>query len=214
MMRLVLHFFELLACVTGVIYWQRIRHGIWKWFPFYLAVIFITEITLLYIGYVLELSAINIKGNNYFLIPLEFLFFFLLFYLWFETGKAKTWMLSGIILYGVSLFIDIIFLGESKFWFYSFSYTTGNIILLIAEFLFFYKFINSREILKYRSSMMFWISTGLLIFYLGSLPFYGLWNTLVVKYPILFNNYWMVIMCMNCTMYLFFCFAFIWGKPK
>ena len=209
-----LNLFELLACITGFIYWKKIRFSIWKWFVVYLAVIALTELSLEFIGYILHKPGVTVKVSLYFLIPFEFLFFLGLFYFWFDTRKAKLWILAGIVLYLISFLIDIAFLGQTRFWFYSFSYTTGNIILLMAEFLFFYKFINSQEILQYRSSMMFWTSAGLLIFYLGSLPFYGLWNTLVDKYPLLFNNYWMVVMCMGCIMYLFFCFAFIWGKPK
>ena len=214
LLRILLNLFELLACVTGFLHWKRVQQTIWKWFVLYLAVIVLAEIGLEYIGYALDLTEINISITVYFLIPFEFLFFLLLFYFWFDKRKARLWILACIIIYIISFVVDIVFLRETRFWFFSFSYTIGNAVLLIAEFLFFNRFINSREILHYRTSMMFWTGTGLLIFYMGSLPFYALWNTLVVHYPNVFNNYWIVVMCLNCIMYLFFCFAFIWGKPK
>jgi hypothetical protein len=213
-MRLMLNFFELLACASALIYFRKIRNTGWKWFAVYLFIITITEIFLEYNGYILHKPQLTAFVNFYFSIPFEFLFFLGLFFFWFERKKDKAWVLSGIVLYVLSFFAELFILNDKKFWFLSFSYTTGNIVLLITEFLFFYRFINSSEILAYRSSMMFWISTGLLIFFLGSFPFYGLWNTLAVNYPTLFNNYWMVAMGLGCVMYLFFCFSFIWGKPK
>ena len=75
-------------------------------------------------------------------------------------------------------------------------------------------FLRSDQVLNYRNSRMFWISIGLLIFYLGSLPLYGVWNTLAKNYPAVFNTYWMVLINLNYLMYISFSISFIWGKQK
>jgi hypothetical protein len=213
-LRIGLNFFELIACVMGFIYWKKIRNSYWKFFPVYLAVIVITELTAEYTGYVAGNWKLTADLYYFFGIPIQFVFFYWLFYKWFEHHKERNWALTGAVIYLITLLTDILFFNQMKFWFSSLSYLTGNIILLVLIIIFFLKFINSSQILNYRASMMFWTCTGLLIFYLGSLPFYGLWNTLVKKHYDVFNTYWIVQICFNYCMYLFFAFAFIWGKPK
>jgi len=212
--RLLLNFFELLACVAGFISWKKVKDSFWKWLVIYLSLITVTEIGNEYIGYRLGNERLNAGINFFFSIPLQFIFFFWLFYQWFQPRNEKRWPLAGAAIYFISLLTELLYFGERKLWFLSFSYTTGNIVLLLLTLLFFYNFMNSDEILKYKNSMMFWVSLGLLFFYLGSLPFFGLWNTLATGYPNVFNQYWMVQMGLNCLMYLFFSIAFIWGKPK
>jgi hypothetical protein len=212
--RLLLNLFELLACIAGFIYWKKIKKSYWKWLSVYLTVIAITELLAEYIGYQLGNEQLNADINFFFSIPLQFIFFFWLFYKWFESYKERKWPLAGAATYFISLMTELFYFSDKKLWFLSFSYTTGNIVLLVLTLLFFYNFMRSDEILKYKQSMMFWVCLGLLFFYLGSLPFFGLWNTLAIEYPNLFNRYWIVQISLNCLMYLFFAIAFIWGKPK
>lgn len=213
-LRLVLNFFELLACVVGFIHWKKYNNSHWKWLIIYLAIITFTELIAEYCGYVLKDLQLNTRINFFFSIPIQFLFFTWLFYKWFELRKGKKWPLLGAGIYLVSLLAELLYFNDKKLWFLSFSYTTGNIVLLVLALLFFYNFIRSDEILTYRHSMMFWVCLGLLFFYLGSLPLFGLWNTLAGEYPNLFNAYWIVQMSLNYLMYIFFSIAFVWGKPN
>lgn len=213
-LRFGLNFFELLACVTGFIVWAKIRHTHWKWFPVYLAIIVLVEGTGKYIFYVIEDPALNVNVYRYFGLPVQFLFFCWLFRQYLKNYKEKNWPLFGAIIYIICWIGDFLYFNKQVFVFQSFSYTSGNIVLLVLIILFFVKFMNSDEILKYRSSMMFWTCIGLLVFYLGSLPFYGLWNTLRSNYFDIFNTYWIIQISLNYLMYLCFTIAFIWGKPK
>lgn len=214
LLRLMLYFFELCACVTGIFYWKKVKDTYWKWFVAYLAVITVTELSAEYIGTILKNEALNIIINIYWSIPLQFLFFCWLFYRWFQKESKRKWALAGAVTFIAALVIEVSFFDKQNLVFLSLSYLTGNIVLLLLVLLFLLNFIQSDEILTYRTSMMFWVGLGLLIFYLGSLPFFGLWNTLAIKYPDVFNVYWVVQMSLNCLMYLFFSIAFIWGNPK
>jgi hypothetical protein len=204
-----LNFFEILACITGFIYWKKIRNTYWKWFPVYLSVIVGIELT----GKVLP-KDINVILYGYFGIHVMFFFFFWLFLKYFKDTRERNWPLIGMATYSLAWLMEMLFLKETTLSFFSFAYTFGNVILAIFVLLFFIRFINSDRILGYRSDMMFWVCCGLLIFYLGSLPLYGLWNTLSKKYFDVFNTYWIIHMALNYTMYIFFSIAFIWGKPK
>lgn len=209
-----LNFFELAACIIGFINWKKIKDTYWKWFPVYLAIIFTTEIVAEYIGNVLKLTSVTSGIYFFFAIPFQFLFFCWLFSRWYSVKKERLLSWLGAIVFIVSWALDYLFIGEKKQIFLSFSYTVGNIVLLILMLQFFISFVNSNKILSYKTEPMFWVSLGLLIFYLMTFPFFGLWNTLVTKYPDFFIKYWLFQMILNCSMYSFFSLAFILGKWK
>ena len=213
-LRIGLNCFELLAATVGFFYLKELRNGYWKFFPVYLAIVFLIEVTGEYTGYVLHAVQFNIALYRYFGIPFQYLFFCWLFWKYFQQTDVAKWPLVGAAVYLVCCIVDIIHPIGTKAAFYSFSYMVGSIVLLALVLLFLFKFMRSEEILFYRRSRMFWVATGLLVFYLLSLPLYGLWNTLVYDYPEVFNQYWMVTMVLDALMYLFFTFAFIWGKPR
>ncbi len=207
-------FFELLACVIGFIYWKKIRNTYWRWFPVYLGLIVMIELTGKVLLDVFDDRASNIALYNYFGIPIQFLFFIWLFYCIFKNKKIKRWPIVGLVTYLGAWITERFFLTDTRTWFMSFSYTVGNAILLILIILFFIKFINSDEILDYKQSMMFWVSLGLLLFYLGTFPYYALRNTLHDNYRQLFNIYFYTSFILDYAMYILFSIAFIWGKAK
>lgn len=203
---------ELLACLTGIVYWQKIKHSYWKWFVVYLALITLLEATGFYIRVGLQQN--NIALYYWLIVPLEFLFFFWLLGKYGNGQVQKKWSLVATATYVLCFLIDQIWLQHTQFAFSSFSYCIGNILLLVLIIRFFLTFSTSNDILRYKENGMFWVCLGLLVFYIGSLPFYGLWNTLRNNYPTLFNNYWIVQTVLLYCMYLFFAISFIWGKLK
>jgi hypothetical protein len=211
LVNIILNCFELAACITGFLFWNKIRHTYWKWFPVYLAIIVAIELTAEYFSYVQLNQPINDAIYWYIGLPLEFLFFFWLFYQYF---KPRKWPLILASIYVVIWFLDQVYLSNMNLNFDSFSYTIGNALLLIYLFIFFIKFSNSNAILHYRSSMFFWVALGLLIFYVGTFPFYGMRTTLIREYPGIFYVYWYIQFFLNYCMYSLFIVAFIWGRPK
>ena len=175
------YFLELLASITGFAYWKNIKDTYWKWFPVYLLVIVISELIGVYLSHGLKNSDLNGILYNYFVIPLEFLFFIWLFAKYFESPNERRWAIGGAIIYSVSWIIEILFPKKKAVWFMSLSFTIGNIVLLILVILFFIRLVNSEKILHFKRSMMFWVALGVLIFPL-TFPFYALRNTLYIDY--------------------------------
>jgi hypothetical protein len=211
---MVLNMLEFSACITGFIYWKKIRHSYWRWFPVYLGIIVLTEITAEYFSYARADYGVNRNIYRFFGIPFEFLFLFWLFHQYFyKTSKTK-WPLFSAAVYLICLLVDILYVGKMKLFFDSFSYTIGNMLLLVLLLMFFLKFIKSDEILEYRRSMMFWVCLGLIIFYLGSLPFYGLKTTLYHLDHDFYYLYLYIQFGLNYLMYILFALSFIWGRPK
>jgi uncharacterized membrane protein YfcA len=210
---IVLNILEASAFVSSIIYWRKIRNTYWRWFSFYLLFIVISEAIGAYLA-TRETNTLNNAFFNYFEIPMEFLFFFWLFSRSFKKTKYS-WLpvvCSGV--YVLSWVLDIIYFNKMRFIFYSLSYTVGNLLLLVLILQFFIRLVMSDEILTFRKNMLFWVSSGLLLFYLGSFPYYGLRNTIAYNYQDIYTTYSYIAYILNCFMYLMFIFSFVWGKPN
>jgi hypothetical protein len=201
------------ACVTGFIFYKRLSNSYLRYFPFYLAFIILSEAT----GWLLKknmLALTNAMFFNYVVIPTEFLFFFWLFHKYFSNRKYNKLAMACMAVYIMSWIVDISYFNSNIYSFNSSTYTIGNLLLLILIFRFFIELITTEDILHFKSNMLFWISGGLLLFYLGTFPYFGLLNTLARDYPELHEVYRNVTIVLNILMYLMFTFSFIWGKPN
>ena len=202
---------EIIAFLVGVFYMRSLKRSKFILFVFYLGIIISSELL-----YDLLLKN-NIKFQNlhiYFVIPLEFLFFHWLYYQFSTTREKRRIIVCGVI-YIIAFFIERVFLNDpQKYSFSSFSYTIGNVVLLFVIFQYFIRLINSERILYFYHERLFWISCGLLLFYLGTSPYFGLNNYLYNSYPNIFWKYVYVMYFLNCSMYLLFAASFIWGKDK
>jgi hypothetical protein len=201
------------SCITGFIYWKKIKQTVWRNFPLYLLFVSCSEIFGYYSDYN-NLSVLNQYYFNYFEIPIEFLFFFWLFHQALRRASINWLPRACAVIYLLSWLADIFYVSQFHFFFYSISYTIGNLLLLILILSFLMKLTGSNAILTFRQNMFFWVSFGLLLFYLGSFPYYLLRNDIAYKHPNLNIAYTNVIDILGSLMYLMFIFSFIWGKPK
>lgn len=210
---IILHVSELIACITGFIFLKKLNNSFFRYFPFYLLFIVLSEAA----GYLLKISDMKMASKllfNYIVIPVEFLFFYLVFYFSLANKRYKKLPLLCMVIYILCWMIDILFIGNMKFWFYSFSYTVGNLLLLVLIFRFYFNLITTSDVLYFKSNQLFWISGGLLIFYLGTFPYYSLLNTIAYNQPGLHSTYRHIVIILNILMYLMFTFSFIWGKQN
>ncbi len=209
-----LNFCELTACIAGFYHWKKIKHTYWKWFPLYLGIIFLTEMTGKLLRSSPDTAAWNIKLYTYFGIPVQFLFFFWLFSQQQGSLPQKRLPIIATTVYIACWLTERLLLTETRLWFTSFSYTIGNLLLIILIIHYLLRFVNSDDILYYKQHRMFWVSVGLAVFYLGTFPFYALRNTLYYNYNQIFTVYQSIQLILDCLMYLIFSLAFLWGKPK
>ena len=199
---------EIIAAVVGLIYYNRIKKTYWKWFVLYLFYIAVYEIITRIAAY-----DFAVKIDFYFAkiqVPIEFLFFFWLYAVQSFKSKKIFWICSS--LYLLSLIPDES-LSQGNYFFSSFNYIIGTLILLLFVVLEFNKQIKSDNILLFTKNKMFYVNIGIVLFYIGTLPFFGLYYP-IMKEPEIWNNYYIYFMISNCIMYLLFAASFIWGKVK
>ncbi len=213
----VLKGFEILAAVSGIICWKKWKHTHLKWFIGYLWLIVLAEITGQYLHF-LKMPLVNRNMYHYLVIPGEFFFFFWLLSRQREIPGTRKTAIAGAILYLLLWILDTYVLSadayRSSYWFSSLSYSGGNLVLLVLILMFFVHFSNSPQILYFRNNAVFWVSVGLLIFYLGSFPYFGMRNLMYRSYRETFWVYSYIMMALNCLMYLSFSIGIIWGKPN
>lgn len=151
---------------------------------------------------------------NYFIIPLEFFFWYWFFYQHFKEKNEKLIIKTGMLLLAISFIVEWLFFYDAKAVFISLSYTLGNLILLLFILMYFKNLIHSKRILTFDKELEFWICCGLLIFYLGTFPMFGLYNYFLNNYPQELRVYYVVMLILNSLMYLLFSFGMLWTKPK
>jgi hypothetical protein len=198
---------EVLAAIAGCITYSKWKNSYLKWFVIYLCVIVISETC----SRMIHIKSEN--GVNYFtliIVPIEILFMNLFFYKSLSSNR-KILIIIGSALYIISWLVENTIFNKADYYFRSLSYTFGNLFIAIYTILYFIEFVNSSKILGYKKSAVFWIVLGMLVFYVGTFPFYGLYNELAKNLDIFYPVAW-VAMSLNYCMYLLFTIGFIWGK--
>ena len=157
--------------------------------------------------------AFNIKKQEYYAfwgIPIQYLFFYWLYALKSLKNKKLFFVCSSIYLL---TFIPLEILNQRIRVLYSINLTMGSIILIVLVVLEFLKQIKNDDILKFKENKMFYINTGVILFYVGTYPFSAFYHMLL-KYPEIWNVYYFYFLIANCIMYLLFTASFIWGKHQ
>ncbi|KMQ63473.1 hypothetical protein ACM40_01325 [Chryseobacterium sp. BLS98] len=200
---------EGIAALISLIYYNRgNKDGYWKYFSIYLILMFVSEAIGKWGHLFIEYD--KPKFFNYFVIPVEFLFFYWL-YAAKSLGRPKLFYILSI-LYLLSFIPSEIFFTTKKIIF-SFNYTFGCLILMVLVIMEYYKQINSTEILNFSRNKMFYINLGVTLFYIGTLPFWTFFS-LLAKYKELWDMYFNYFLISGIIMYLLFSISFIWGKQN
>jgi hypothetical protein len=203
---------EALALVTGIITWKKWAHTHYKWVAPYLFFIVTAECTGYYLDYTKQLETLNVMYNAI-VIPTEISFVCWLFYKsppeTFKKLIAVLWSC-----YLMSLLLESLYFNSADYIFRSFSYTTGNVIMLILVLRYFTWLTRSENILSFKSSIMFWLSAGILVFYGGTLVYYGLYNVMAKKDIAMFISYTWIMIGLNYAMYILFTIGLIWSKAN
>ncbi|WP_027380238.1 hypothetical protein [Chryseobacterium daeguense] len=199
---------EGLAAVVSLIFYKRIKDQPWKYFVFYLIFIFLCESVGKWAGYFIDYN--KQAFFNYFVIPVQFIFFY-----WLYAAKSfqRPKLFITLSLVYLLSFIPSEFLFSTDKVMFSLNYTLGCLILMILVVMEYYKQINDSNILNFDKNRMFYINLGVTLFYIGTLPFWTFLE-LIKAYREIFNIYFAYFLVSGIVMYLLFSISFIWGKQS
>jgi len=152
------------------------------------------------------------KQNNTFLYNLfstsEFCFYFFFFHSVLKAHLKKNLIFCIIILYMVLALINI-FLFQGKYNFHTYTYIIGCMICIIMSISYFYFLFKHPKTNNLRSDPVFWVSTGLLVYYSCTLPIYGILNFLSNLSVPFYKGFIFIIEFMNIALYLLFTIGFL-----
>ncbi|MFP8896218.1 MULTISPECIES: hypothetical protein [Chryseobacterium] len=199
---------EAFAAIISLIYYNRVKKQHWKYLAIYLILIFLCESAVKWGEKPLKIDRINF--HNYFVIPLQFIFFY---WLYAKESLKKTklfYILTGA--YLLTYILRALFFPEKKVIF-SFNYNIGCLLLMALVIMEYYKQVNSSDILNFSKNKMFYINLGVTLFYIANMPFMT-FNSLLWKYIDIWDIYFIYFQVSGAVMYILFASSFIWGKQS
>lgn len=96
----------------------------------------------------------------------------------------------------------------------SIAFISGGFLIAIALFLFYQDFLSSNEILNYKKSLSFWITFGLLLYYLGTIPITSIMNYMNGTPKVVLDSLFIIQYLLVIFMYSCFIFGAIWSQKK
>lgn len=207
-MKIFLLLTQFLAALIGFVYFFKVKKIHWKLFSVYLVIICLQE----HFWTRTSIFSVDIK-NLYFLfvgLPLEFIFFYWLY----AKHSLKNRKLFRVFSAFLILSILITSFIENVKDAYSLVFNVGSLLLITLVIFEYFKQIRNDDILKFKENKMFYINVGVVLFYVGSLPFHVFQKHLFQKHPAFVENYYLYFLISNCIMYLLFAASFIWGKEE
>jgi hypothetical protein len=196
------------TALVALFHFPTLKKSYWKWFIIYCCAIFLMEAFAKW-GLKNYPSYIS-TYYDFFVIPIEFVFFYWLYAVKSLKRQKLFWIITGLFCISFLPYFTII---HKPGMMLSLSYTVGTVLLMFLVILEIFKQIKSEKILLFHTNYMFYINIGIMLFYVGTLPFFSFYN-LLLNESNLWSNYYTFFLIANHLMYLLFTAAFIWGKPN
>lgn len=207
---ILLHLCEITSALVSLFYFKKFRKG-GQYFSMYLCFIVLAEL----IGFALKYQPVrnyNTYFFSFFVIPIEYIFFYW-FLIYTSFQKKYYWFSLGMsIVYIASIVIEHYY--KKDFAFLSLSYVMGAIGMLLSVLINFSFHLHYKHIHEIKTEPTNYISIGLLIFYIGTFPYFGMKNYLYTHYINVCIVYTHVSLVFNCLMYCMFTYSFLCHKRK
>jgi hypothetical protein len=197
---------ELITAIVGTIYFFKYKHTFLKYFLIILWYIVCNEFLGLYIKTYISENNIIIYNIFHFI---NFTYLFLLFRQYVTHPSQKRWIFFFIIIYILSFIINMFFENYFKE-IQTIPYLIASVFLISSIVFYFLAILNTDKILYVSKNLLFWISVGLLIYFVGNIPFRVIrnFNNEISNIDSIFITSYILCIIMN----ICFVFGFIWSK--
>lgn len=138
---------------------------------------------------------------------LEFGFYFFIFFKILKEVALKKYIKITSLIFFPLCFINILFVQGINH-FHSNTFLIGSIILISLCFFYFREQLRSEEIINPLKQKMFWISIGVMFFYLGGFFELGLFEFIHFKNPLIEKKFSTLLNVLNCFLYSMYLIAF------
>jgi hypothetical protein len=205
----------LISLLAVIIFYKKLQ-------PKWLRLFFYLLVFTLAVDVGAVLYSYYFKKSNHFIIniylPVSFSFYFLIFSKTFETKKFKTIIYTAFIVYLLFFLYGIIFI-EGLYYFNTYSYCLGSILIVMCCLLYFMRLFTSDRLMNYFTIPMFWISTGLLFFFVGNMVHMSLLRYIIDNHLDPAGHiYQFIMVTLNVLLYGSFTISFlcnqVWKKTR
>ncbi|RFN60168.1 hypothetical protein DZ858_09035 [Marixanthomonas ophiurae] len=197
-----------IAALTAILFYSNYKHTVLKYFVWILIYTFINEVSAKYVYYWVDKNAIMYNVFN----TIYFLYFFYVFWNFIRSKTYKNWIVYSVILFSIVTLINVFIidiLEETLMY----SYITGSCLIIFCIILYYIEILSDSRVLHIKEDLLFWISIGLLLFYVGYIPIKisrTFFATNMDVFLTLFNVQRTLIVIMNSC----FIIGFLWTKKK
>lgn len=91
---------------------------------------------------------------------------------------------------------------------------SGSVLITIVLFYFFKDLLNSNKILNYKKTLTFWISFGLLVYYIGTIPLTSIMNSMTGISKTLIVYLFRIQVSLSIFIYSCFILGALWSQKK
>ncbi len=199
--------FQVIIAIIGSFYFYKYKNTFLKYFLIVLWYIAINDL----LGFILKNNKyeVAILYNVYYIIVFNYLMF--LFRNYVSKKLHKRLILIFIYIYTFSFLINAFF--ENYLIEYSRApYILGSCFLVTSIVFYYIDILNSEKVLNVKKNLLFWISTGVLIYYCGNIP-YKIVRTYAKQLTDVSIEF-LVLCILTIIMNLCFIIGFIWSDSK
>lgn len=193
-----------MAAIFATVFYSKYVDSNEKYFLFFLWFTFAIDVTGVIRDQIFSMKSTLLYSI---FVIVSFLFYF---YWYYTVLKSKIFklmaVLSAVLFIGITLVTQIVPNLEGQ----GYAFVTGAIGLLVLTFFHFYQLLTGDEVLIVKYKLSFWISTALLLFYIGILPLMLLAEHIEIKGM----NYTIILLSLNIILYGCYIIGFIWTKKK
>jgi hypothetical protein len=178
-----------------------------KIFSCLLGLTFLVEFFATIIGHVL-----HHKNNFWIYNAFTLIEFWTYGYFYYQVIQAKTLrriIFFFLLIFPIFWYTTVFFLFGFNIW-NSYVIIVGSFFSVLFAIMYYYQVITAREIQALRNLPEFWIATGMLIFYLGALPYFGTLNFLMEHNKPAATSLLRVLKVLDTLMYALFSYGFLW----
>lgn len=198
-------FLELLAAIFATIHFKKYAFSKERYFLYFLWFTFVMDS----IGVVSKaISGEELTWLYAIFTPTCYIFYFIWYYRVLQRKMFKRTTIAFTVVFIIISLLTYIFPNELTGKGYAF--VTGAIGLLVLTFFHFYQLLNSDEVLIVKYKLSFWISTALLLFYMGIIPLILLASYLDIKG----TSNAIILLTLNVILYGCYVIGFIWTKKE
>ena len=159
-------YFEIAALVSSILFWRNLSHTRLRLFLPFLAFIVLAELTGRYLSK--ELRQPNAWLYN-FVVPLEYLFYSIMFYLHYKRKTNLFLAKFFLILFPIYVLISLIIKGV--YYFDTGFLLIGSFMMMILSLLYFFEIYSQSSDIPIWKTPMFWITVGILLFNAGEFSY-------------------------------------------